>query len=231
MLPQNPALRCFFGVPLPQSSHCRALFLPRILSSGSHAGRGLFFRAVLPQQVGGGGVAVTVTVAAHDERRRHGRGWGFGRSTDGPEPSSSPQTREWSDLGLDPQAVIHETAVRVRTLAVGPSETRCMSFLALYGMDEVRLFHASRNCAESPGFLSHLWHFHIFLSCFGLVSSAGGCYPPTRLHAHRLYRSGRVGCNSPALLFAGDKGGRTVTTPTESCGCGVSLADLEVKTP
>jgi len=71
-----------------------------------------------------------------------------------------------------------------------------MSFLALYGMDEICLLHAPRDYAEGLGFLSHLWRFHVFLSCSGLVYSAGGGYLQASIATRRLYRWGKVGCNS-----------------------------------
>ena len=61
------------------------------------------------------------------------------------------------DSGFDPQAVVSETTVHVETCAVGLSKTRCVSFLPLYGMDQVCLLYVPRDEAERLGFFPHFW--------------------------------------------------------------------------
>lgn len=77
---------------------------------------------------------------------------------------------EARDSRPDPHAVGHETAVRVRALTIGCSETRCMSFCQLDRPDELCLPHLSGSYAKSLGFSSYLDHLHCLVSCLYLNS-------------------------------------------------------------
>ena len=85
-----------------------------------------------------------------------------------------PWDARWSycgvgDSGPSLQAIVHETTVRVGTVAIRCSEARRMTFLALDGMDEVCLLHLSRNQAECSGLLSQFWHLHVVFFLLGLL--------------------------------------------------------------
>jgi hypothetical protein len=69
--------------------------------------------------------------------------------------------------------------VGVRILAVGLAETGCVSFPALYGVDEVCLPHVSRDQSESLGFFSQVRHFHVVISLGGgAFQSLECCWQP-----------------------------------------------------
>ena len=77
---------------------------------------------------------------------------------------------EARDSRPDPHAVGHETAVRVRALTIGCSETRRMSFCQLDRPNDLRLPHPSGSYAKSLGFFSYLDHLYCLVSCLYLNS-------------------------------------------------------------
>jgi hypothetical protein len=76
----------------------------------------------------------------------------------------TPWIQKRSDSGFDLQTVAPETTIPVGAISSGGSKTGCVSFLALYGVDEVRLLHAWRQYPEGPGSLFDFRDRHFALS-------------------------------------------------------------------
>lgn len=83
--------------------------------------------------------------------------------------NESPSCPGGLDSHTNFEAVLHKTAVGIRTFTVGGSKTRRTPFCRLDSVDKFRLFLFSRHYAKGFGLFFHFWHCHTFISDFDCI--------------------------------------------------------------